>query len=227
MPAHDRDFLEKLRSGDEAAFRLLVGDLQGPLIRFARSFCRTESVVEEAVQETWLAVIRGIDGFEGRSSLRSWIFGILANQARRHAVREDRRSRAEHGMSSTPGQDSDSPADDEDQDREPGMGANGMWETPPSPWGFENPELIMLREETLVVIEEALRAMPEAQRQVVLLRDVEALAAGEVCNILGVSETNMRVLLHRGRARVRRALDAYMKLGTMPSSSPQPRSSKS
>jgi RNA polymerase sigma-70 factor (ECF subfamily) len=177
--------------------------------------------VEEAVQETWLAVIKGISGFEGRAPLKSWIFSILANQARRMAVREAKRAQIEDGIAQQLGPDPNAPEGDDD---EPGMGANGKWEIPPVPWGFENPEAIMLREETLGVIEGALETMPSAQRQVVLLRDVEGLGAEEVCNVLGVSETNVRVLLHRGRARVRRALDAYAKQGVKPEPSAKRRS---
>lgn len=205
---HDQELVARLRAGDEAAFRELVGEFQGRLTRLARSFCRNDSVIEEAVQETWLAVIKGISGFEGRAPLQTWIFSILVNHARKLAVREKRHSEA--GRRETPEMtmDKDPAGDDES---EPGMGPKGMWENPPTPWGLENPESIMLREETLRVIEEALETMPEAQRRVVLLRDVEGLRAEEACNILGVSGTNERVLLHRGRARVRRALDAYLR----------------
>lgn len=179
-------------------------------MRLARSFCRNESVIEEAVQETWLAVIKGISGFEGRAPLQSWIFSILVNHARKLAVREKKHSQVAQGLTPLTSLGDDSDGGDEP---EPGMGANGMWRDPPTPWGLENPESVLLRKETLRVIEAALETMPEAQRRVVLLRDVEGLGAEEVCNILGVSGTNERVLLHRGRARVRRALDAYLREG--------------
>ncbi len=207
---HDQELVARLRVGDEAAFRELVGRLQGRLLRLARSFCRNGAVVEEAVQETWLAVIKGIDGFEGRAPLQSWIFSILVNQARRLAVREQKHARAGQGIAWPSSATEDSAGPDE---RESGMGRNGMWESPPAPWGLEDPESAMMSAEAQAVIETALEAMPEAQRRVVLLRDVEGLGAEEVCNILGVSGTNQRVLLHRGRARVRRALDAYLKEG--------------
>lgn len=204
---HDHEFVERLRSGDEAAFRELVGRYQGRLTRLARSFCRNEAVIEEAVQETWLAVIKGIKGFEGRAPLQSWIFSILVNHARKLAVREQKHAHVgqEYATAGTPVEVAE--AGDE---REPGMSPRGKWENPPTPWGLENPESALLSQETLRVIERALEAMPEAQRRVVLLRDVEGLPPEDVCNILGVSGTNERVLLHRGRARVRRALDAYL-----------------
>ncbi len=209
---HDPEIASRLKAGDEAAFREIVAEYGGRLSRLARSFSRNDAVIEEAVQETWLAVIRGIHGFEGRAPLRSWIFGILVNQARRLAVREHRHAQVALGRS-VAGGPSSSPEDGED--REPGMGSNGMWAEPPAPWGLENPESAMLSKETLRVIEAALADLPEAQRQVVLLRDVEGLGSEEVCNILDLSDTNQRVLLHRGRARVRRALDRYMKEGTL------------
>ncbi len=209
---HDLELTSRLRAGDEAAFREIVAEYGGRLSRLARSFSRNDAVIEEAVQETWLAVIRGIHGFEGRAPLRTWIFGILVNQARRLAVREHRHSQVAHGAS-IPAGTSSSHADEED--REPGMGSNGMWVEPPTPWGLQNPESAVLSEETLQVIQAALAELPEAQRQVVLLRDVEDMDSSEVCNVLNLSDTNQRVLLHRGRARVRRALDRYMKEGTL------------
>jgi RNA polymerase sigma-70 factor (ECF subfamily) len=209
---HDEHMASRLKAGDEAAFREIVAEYGGRMARLARSFSRNDAVIEEAVQETWLAVIRGIGGFEGRSSLRTWIFGILINQARRLAVREYRHAQVSHGgnIARPPSANSDDP-----DGPEPGMGSNGMWVEPPAPWGLEDPESAILSRETLGVIEAALAALSEAQRQVVLLRDVEGMGADEVCNILGVSDTNARVLLHRGRAGVRRALDRYIREGTL------------
>lgn len=209
---HDAELVARLRAGNEAAFRQLLDELHGPLARLARSFCRNESVVEEAIQETWLAVIKGLSSFEGRAPLKSWIFSILVNQARRMGVRESKRAHVEHGSS----HEGPGPVSFTDDEREPGMGRNGRWQSPPVSWGAANPESIVLQEETLRIIEAALEAMPDAQRQVVLLRDVEGLSAEETCNILGVSETNVRVLLHRGRARMRRVLDAYLRDGIAP-----------
>jgi RNA polymerase sigma-70 factor (ECF subfamily) len=206
----DRELVDRLKSGDEEAFRELVAEFGGRLARLARSFSRNDAVIEEAVQETWLAVIRGIHGFEGRSRLGTWIFGILVHQARRLAVREHRHAQVASG-GDIPAAISTHPITDDE--REPGMGRNGMWMNPPAPWGLEDPESAILSRETLGVVEQAIIALPEAQRTVILLRDVEGVVAAEVCNILGISHTNQRVLLHRGRAAVRRALDRYMTQG--------------
>lgn len=207
---HDEQLASRIRAGDEAAFREIVVEYGGRLARLARSFSRNDAVIEEAVQETWLAVIRGIGSFEGRAPLRTWIFGILINQARRLAVREHRHAQTAGGKAIRP-----DGAPSAAREPEPGMGDDDRWREPPVPWGFENPESAMLARETLAVIEAALADLPEAQRQVVLLRDVEGVGSEEVCNILGVSDTNVRVLLHRGRARVRRSLDRYVKEGTL------------
>jgi len=209
---HDEQITARLRAGDEAAFREIVAEYGGRLSRLARSFSRNDAVIEEAVQETWMAVIRGIHGFEGRAPLRTWIFGILVNQARRLAVREHRHAQVALGGNIASG--ASSMAEDA-EDHEPGMGSHGKWVEPPAPWGLENPESVFLSMETLRVIEAAVAELPEFQRRVVLLRDVEGLSAEETCNILEVSDTNQRVLLHRGRARVRRALDRYVKDGTL------------
>ncbi|MCI0484590.1 MAG: sigma-70 family RNA polymerase sigma factor [candidate division NC10 bacterium] len=215
----NEDLISRLRAGDEAAFSLLVGEYQGRLVRLARSFSRNESVIEEAVQETWLAVIRGIGRFEGRGSLQSWLFSILVNQTRRLASKEKRHD--ETGNPGTPNPNlTAEPRGDPDED-EPGLNVRGRWEAPPVPWGLEDPESFLLREETLTVIQKALSTMPEGQRQVVLLCDVEGVSPEEACNILGVSGTNQRVLLHRARARIRRALDAY--LGAKPTGESGPK----
>ena len=209
---HDQEMAARLRAGDEAAFREIVAEYGGRLSRLARSFSRNDAVIEEAVQETWMAVIRGIHGFEGRAPLRTWIFGILVNQARRLAVREYRQAQLAAGGNIAAGAHD---AAEDGEAREPGMGGNGMWVEAPAPWGMENPESAMLSAETLRVIESALAELPEAQRQVVVLRDVEGLSPEEICNILEISDTNQRVLLHRGRARVRQALDRYVKDGSL------------
>jgi RNA polymerase sigma-70 factor (ECF subfamily) len=218
---HDLDMAARLRAGDETAFREVVAEYGGRLARLARSFSRNDAVIEEAVQETWLAVIQGIGRFEGRAPLRTWIFGILVNQARRLAVREHRHSQTARGGNLAGGSP---PSPEDGEEREPGMGPSGMWVEPPRPWGLENPESVVLSKETLGIIEAALDDLPEMQRQVVLLRDVEGLDSEEVCNILDVTDTNQRVLLHRGRARVRRALDRHMKEG-MPEA-PRPRAGR-
>lgn len=197
----DAAFVGRLRASDERAFRALVTALHGPLRRFARSFTHDDSIIEEALQETWLGVIRGIGAFEGRASLRTWIFGILANQARRLAVRARDRAQREGGA----------PADGSDDPLEGRFAADGHWREPPTAWDLRDPEAMFLTGEAQGVLQRSLDEMPEAQRQVVLLVDVEGLPPEEVCNILGITGTHQRVLLHRGRVRVRQALDAYVR----------------
>jgi RNA polymerase sigma-70 factor, ECF subfamily len=200
--------LAGLRSGDETAFAALVDDLHGALLAFAGTFTSSPGLAEDIVQETWLAVIRGLDGFEARSSIRTWIFSILVRRARTMATRDARQS-------SGPA-DANHPSADEEWN--PGQGRRGLWVQTPVPWAFEDPAAIYQSQEALEVLQTALDRLPESQRRVVLLRDVEGLPATDVCNILDLSETNQRVLLHRGRAQLRRALDQYMKDGTIPSS---------
>lgn len=202
----ERALLARLRSGDEAAFASLVDGLNCRLQALASTFTKSRSLAEDIVQETWLAVIRGLDGFEGRSSLRTWIFSILVRRARTLAVREARRPEVSEGNSF------------EHPEWSPGQGRGGLWEGVPDPWGLETPESIYQSVEVLEVVRAALAALPETQCRVVLLRDVGDVPTRDICNILELTETNMRVLLHRGRARVRRALDQYFRDGSRPDS---------
>jgi len=195
--------VRSLRDGDEAAFAGLVDGLHGRLLAVASTFTGCASLAEDIVQETWMAVIRGLNGFEGRSSLRTWIMSILVRRARTIAARDARRrglplELAHAGMNGGSGE------------WEPGDGKRGLWEARPVPWGLEDPAAVFQKRETLRVIEGALAALPASQRRVVLLRDVEDIEPADICNMLEISETNCRVLLHRGRARIRRALDAYL-----------------
>jgi len=194
----------RLRSGDQAAFGDLVDGLHGRLLAFAGTFTSSPALAEDIVQETWLAVIRGLGGFEGRSTIRTWIFNILVRRARTLAAKEARRAEVP-----IPGDGS--ATDGSSQEWSPGRGRVGLWEQAPVSWGLEHPDAALGMRETLDVVEKAVAALPESQRRVVLLRDVEDLPAVDVCNILDVSETNQRVLLHRGRARIRRALDQYLR----------------
>ena len=197
--------LAGLRSGDETAFAALVDGLHGRLLAFAATFTSSPALAEDIVQETWLAVIRGLHAFEERSSLSTWIFGILVRRARTLAAREARRGApvsASRGGSGV--------------EWEPGRGRVGLWEDTPAPWALEDPAAIYQSAEALEVVNAALVGLPDAQRQVVVLRDVEGMSAATVCNILDLSETNQRVLLHRGRARIRRALDRYVRDGARP-----------
>jgi len=169
--------VEKLRCGDEIAFAVLVGELHGALLAHARTITSSSVLAEDVAQETWLAVIRGVHDFEGRSSLKTWIFSILTRRARTMAARELRhRGNGREGGPTA------------------GIGTVGAPEESREAWG---------------VLLSALAALPDAQRQVVLLRDVEGLPARSVCQMLGLSGTNQRVLLHRGRTRLKRALERY------------------
>ena len=202
----EESLIETLRAGDETAFATLVDDLHGRLVALARTFTHSPALAEDVVQETWLAVVRGLHAFEGRSSLRTWIFSILVRRARTMAAREARRADFLSGAS----------AASEGREWEPGRGRVGLWEATPVPWGLADPASIYQSREVLEVVRAALGELPESQQQVVLLCDVEGVPSQEVCNILDLSETNQRVLLHRGRSRIRRAIDRYVREGTRP-----------
>jgi RNA polymerase sigma-70 factor (ECF subfamily) len=213
--------IEALRGGDERAFLELVETLHSGLIRVAMLYVRTRDVAEEVVQESWVAVLEGLRRFEGRSSLKTWISHIVANQARTRAVREARclpfssftesvaRELADHLPSVTP--ERFVRADDG-----PTTSGAGHWKEPPSDWQRGSAERALMDAETLRFIEVALEALPPAQRIVVTLRDVEGWESDEVCNALGLSETNQRVLLHRGRSRLRAALERHLGEGHLP-----------
>lgn len=200
--ADDQHLLAQLRAGDEDAFTTLVRQHHGALRRFVRTFVASLDTADEVVQETWLAVLTGLSRFEGRSSLRSWIFSIAANQARRRAVRDGRTILFS---------DLGSAADDDEPAVDPSrFNAAGYWHQPPRPWDDFTPERLAASQEIRAALEAALDELPPAQRTVVMLRDVAGCTAAEACNILGISETNQRVLLHRGRARLRRLLEPVM-----------------
>jgi RNA polymerase sigma-70 factor, ECF subfamily len=199
--------IEALKRRDEAAFVQLVRRYQGPLLRLALVYARSRAVAEEIVQETWLGVLRGLDRFERRSSFKTWLFRILVNRARTRGEREGRTVpfSALGGAALEPVEPAVAP--------ERFLGPDHPewplhWAVPPSSWGA-SPEEQLLRRETLDLIEHAIAALPPAWREVITLRDVEGLTADEVCNVLGISETNQRVLLHRARSRVRGVLEHY------------------
>jgi RNA polymerase sigma-70 factor (ECF subfamily) len=171
----------------------------GPsLLRVARLHVPTQSAAEEVVSDTWLALVTGLERFEGRSSLKTWLFRILTNKAKTRGVRERRTV----PFSSFVG-DGDEDGTAVDADR---FARDGHWTAPPR--GV--PEERLLAGEARAVVEEAIEALPENQRAVITLRDVEGLSAEEACNVLGLSETNQRVLLHRARAKVRAAFERYL-----------------
>ena len=190
----DERLLAALRRGDENAFRELMDRHNDALLRTALTYVSTRASAEEVVQETWLGVLRGLDGFEGRSSLRTWIFRILTNRAQTRGAREARSV----PLSSL----GDEPVVDPDR-----FAADGAWSVPPRPWV---PESELLAGEVRRGVEAAIAELPERQRIVITLRDVEGWSPREVAAALEVTENNQRVLLHRARARVREALAGYL-----------------
>ncbi|HSE81106.1 MAG TPA: sigma-70 family RNA polymerase sigma factor [Gaiellaceae bacterium] len=196
--------VEALRRREEAAFVELVESYGAGLLRLALTFVRTRAVAEEVVQETWLGVLKGIDRFEGRSSLRTWIFRILTNVAKTRAVREGRTVPFADLESET----EEGPLLDPSRFVRTGEPWEGHWQWFPGPWG--EPEERLLASEARGVIAAVIEALPPGQRAVVTLRDVEGWNSEETCNALAISETNQRVLLHRARTKVRLALEAYL-----------------
>jgi RNA polymerase sigma-70 factor (ECF subfamily) len=195
----DAAVVAALKRGDEAAFAALVERYGPSMLRVARSRVPTPAIAEDVVADAWLGVLEGIGRFEGRSSLKTWIFRILVNTAITRARKEIRSIPA----SSLPSTDEEEHGPTVDPAR---FAADGSWGSPPAEW----PEDRLLAAETREVIEQAIRELPPRQQQVVTLRDVEGWGAPEVAELLDVSEANQRVLLHRGRAKVRAALDAYL-----------------
>jgi len=193
----------QLIAGDEEAFRTLVERYHGALIRLALSFVAERSAAEEVVQETWLGVINGIRAFEGRSSLKSWIFRILINRAKTRGVR-DKRSVPFSSLGNP--ELRDEPAVDPSR-----FQPSGSWADPPDRWEVNSPEQILMRKESRAALDSALAELPPTQKAVVTLRDIEGFDSAEVCNVLEISETNQRVLLHRGRSKIRQALERHFK----------------
>jgi RNA polymerase sigma-70 factor (ECF subfamily) len=201
----DATVVAALRRGDEDAFTELVNAYSTSLLRLAQDFVRTRSIAEEVVQETWLAVLNGIDRFEGRSSLKTWVYRILVNKAKTRGVREARTV----PFSALAPEGDDEPVVPEERFRGPDDLWPGHWASPPRPLDTV-PEERLLAREARGRIAEALETLPESQRVVVTLRDVAGWDSEEVCDALGLSEGNQRVLLHRGRAKLRAALELYL-----------------
>jgi len=203
----DDRVLAALRAGDETTFARVVDDYGPLLMRLAQAHVGSRAVAEEVVQETWLGVLRGLDAFEGRSSLRSWVVSILLNTARTRGQRERRtvplsflRRRQEEGRAE--------PAVDADRFQGRRGDRPGWWAVPPDRW--EQPDERLGRDEARAVIVDAIRALPPRQREVIALRDLSGYSADEACNALGLSETNQRVLLNRARSKVRAALEEHL-----------------
>ena len=205
----ERTLVAALRRGDEAAFVELVRLYGASLLRLARTFVRDKAVAEEVVQETWLAVLNGIDRFEGRSSLKTWIFQILSNRAKTRAVRE-RRSAPFSALAADG--DDDEAAVDADRFRGDGHRWAGHWAAAPSDWSHL-PEQRLLGRETLEYVNAAIEMLPPRQADVIVLRDVEGWSPEEVCAALGITDGNQRILLHRARSKVRAALEQYLAEG--------------
>jgi RNA polymerase sigma-70 factor (ECF subfamily) len=196
VPAADADaeLVARLRAGDEQAFVALVARHHAAMLRVAGSFVPNAAIAEEVVQDTWLGVLRGIDGFEGRSSFRTWLLRILVNRARSTGVREHRSVAVGDA----------GPAVDRSR-----FDASGAWMSPPQHW-VEDSDDRLLAEGLADQLQAALDELPARQREVVVLRDVDGLSGREVCDVLEISEANQRVLLHRGRSHLRQALESEL-----------------
>jgi RNA polymerase sigma-70 factor (ECF subfamily) len=206
----DTQLVQRLRDGDESAFELLLERYQASMVNVALLYVRERATAEDVVQETWVGVLQGLSRFEGRSSLKTWIFSILVNRAKTRAQREGRYVPiSEFG---NPDAESSEPSvsperfNPEDHPKWP-----HHWTSAAMPHSWDEiPEEHLLSQETRDVIRRAIESLPPNQREVITLRDVQEWASGEVCNVLGISETNQRVLLHRARSKVRQALEQYL-----------------
>ena len=204
--ADDLSLIEQLRSGNEAAFEALIDRYATAMLRLAMVYVRAREVAEEVVQETWLAVLEGLGRFEGRSSLKTWMFRILTNCAKTRAKREGRSI----PFSSLEESDTDhaEPAVDPDRFLPVDHQWSGHWVSFPANWQ-EMPEERLLSQETHARIHRAIEDMPPNQREIISLRDIEGWTSKETCAFLGISEINQRVLLHRARSKVRTVLENY------------------
>jgi RNA polymerase sigma-70 factor (ECF subfamily) len=197
MLREDARLLERVRAGDERAFVRLAARHHGTMLRLARTYVSSAAIAEEVVQDTWLAVLRGLDGFAGRSSFRTWLLRILVNRARSTGVREHRSMAVGDVV----------PAVDRSR-----FDASGAWMSPPQHW-IEDSDDRMVAEGLAQRIHTILGQLPDRQREVVMLRDVDGLTGQEVCEVLEITEANQRVLLHRGRSHLRQALETELGRG--------------
>jgi RNA polymerase sigma-70 factor (ECF subfamily) len=193
--------LQALRDGDERIFAELVERWSGMMLRVAQAHVDSHAVAEEVVQEAWLTVVRDLERFQGRSSLKTWVLGIVINMARS-------RGRTERRTVPIPADAGGEAVVDPARFRPPHAARwPGHWAVPPTPWPA--PEEALLAGEARDVVVETVRNLPAAQREVIVLRDLAGMSADETCNVLGLTDTNQRVLLHRARSRVRTALEQY------------------
>lgn len=204
-PQSETAVVDALRRGDEQAFASLIERYHSSLLRLAMSYVATREAAEDVVQETWLGVLNGIDRFEARSSLKTWIFRILVNRAKTKGIR-DRRSVPFSALDGDG--DEHQPSVDPSRFQE-GSRSAGAWSAPPESWeGI--PEQRLLSGETAAFVDEAIALLPERQRAVITLRDIRGFTAQETCEVLGLTEANQRVLLHRARSKVRARLEEYL-----------------
>jgi RNA polymerase sigma-70 factor, ECF subfamily len=192
----DDMLLSAIRAGDEASFSELVARHERSMIRVALAYVGDTPAAEEVVQETWLAVVKGLKGFKQRSSFKTWLFSILINQARKHAIRRSKESL--EGNRATENEDPTENLFD----------SAGEWRSRPPAWG-STPESELLAKEAIKQIQSAISALPDKQRIVITLRYLENLTSEEVCDLMKISKTNQRVLLHFARSKVQHALDGY------------------
>lgn len=200
------ELIARLRRGDEGAFAELINNHHSALIRMAIGYVADREVAEEVVQDTWMAVIEGLGRFEGRSSLRTWIFGILIHKAKDRGVREKRH---------TTFSDFESLDDDNEDAVDPARFYQsgewaGHWAFPPQPWDDQTPEKLLASRQAVEAMSRAIEQLPSTLKNVLILRDLEGVEAKEVCMLLKITETNLYVRLHRARERVRQVVEAYL-----------------
>jgi RNA polymerase sigma-70 factor (ECF subfamily) len=203
LSPEDALLVEGLRAGDEGAFVAAMRMYGAGMLRVAEMYVSSRAVAEDVVAEAWVGVLRGIGRFEGRSSLKTWLYRIVANTAKTRGVRESRSI-----PFSSLGDDGGEGTVDADRFIGSGERSSGHWAAPPQAWA---PEGRLLADETLEVVERAIDELPPAQRAVITMRDIQGFTSEEVCNALDLTETNQRVLLHRARAKVRKVLEDYMR----------------
>ena len=200
------ELLHLLRQRDEKAFAQLIEQYHASLVRLAGIYVQDMTTAEEVAQETWLAVLQGLERFEGRSSLKTWVFSILTNKAKTRSRRESRTlsyTSLEESLQSQP-------TVDPQRFRDPAEAGANHWTKGAEPASWAGiPEEVLLSQETMETIRRTIESLPETQRLVITLHDQEEISTQEICNILGITETNQRVLLHRARARLRQALEDY------------------
>jgi RNA polymerase sigma-70 factor, ECF subfamily len=202
LSPEDALLVEGLRAGDEGAFVAAMRMYGAGMLRVAEMYVSSRAVAEDVVAEAWVGVLRGIGRFEGRSSLKTWLYRIVANTAKTRGVRESR------SVPFSSLGDGDEGTVDADRFIGSGERFSGHWAAPPQAWA---PEGRLLADETLEVVERAIDELPPAQRAVITMRDIQGFTSEEICNALDLTETNQRVLLHRARAKVRKALEEYMR----------------